>query len=101
MTNIGADVLDRANRAITRLRAELERERAKTSEPIAVVGASCLFPAGGTGMAAYWRAVALGRDGTSEAPKGRLGLDELYDPAGGSSKTNIKRASFLEDVKGF
>ncbi|MEM7354356.1 MAG: beta-ketoacyl synthase N-terminal-like domain-containing protein, partial [Acidobacteriota bacterium] len=53
-------------------------------EPIAIVGQSCVLP-GALDPAALWRAVAEGRDLTSNAPEGRWGLDRrlaLTDPPG-------------------
>ncbi len=88
------DLLRRAMTAIDELEAKLEAEKARSREPVAVVGMSCRFP-GADSTASFWQLLAEARDaigpfpdrigGSSDDPtpwKGGFvdGVD-LFDPA--------------------
>jgi acyl transferase domain-containing protein/acyl carrier protein len=57
--------------AVKRLRAEKEDLALLNSDPIAVIGMACRFPARIDSPEAYWEALVEGRDGVIEMPEGR------------------------------
>jgi amino acid adenylation domain-containing protein len=61
-----------------RLRSEVE---ARQSEPIAIIGMGCRFPAGANDPAAFWDLLERGKDGVSSVPPDRWdGSSLLADP---------------------
>ncbi|MFI6230390.1 SDR family NAD(P)-dependent oxidoreductase [Micromonospora echinospora] len=70
----------RAFVAIEELEAELDEVRRAQHEPIAIIGASCRFPGGGDGLAAFWRVLRDGVDAAGEVPPDRWDLADFYHP---------------------
>ena len=72
-----------------------QSERSKT-EPIAIVGMSCRFPAGAESLEDYWRLLNSGVDATSEVPASRWDIDRFYSPgAPVPGKLYTRRGAFL------
>lgn len=63
--------LQRAVAALAKMKARLDVLERAATEPIAVIGMGCRFPAGGDGPAAFWDALARGADGVHEIPPER------------------------------
>jgi acyl transferase domain-containing protein len=83
-------------------RRQLEIERSRRSEPIALVGIGCRFPGGAANPAAFWRLLREGVDASGEVPPDRWNADEFYDPDPNTAgKAYSKRGSFLERVDAF
>jgi acyl transferase domain-containing protein/NADPH:quinone reductase-like Zn-dependent oxidoreductase/acyl carrier protein len=77
----------------------LERAR---SEPIAVVGIGCRFPAGVTDAEALWRLQRDGIDAITEVPPGRWDLAAFYDPdPAAPGKMTARYGGFLGDLAQF
>ncbi|MEB3261316.1 MAG: beta-ketoacyl synthase N-terminal-like domain-containing protein [Cyanobacteriota bacterium] len=94
--------IKRALQAIERLEAELEAERLRPREPIAIVGMACRFPGGADTPAAYWQILRDAVDVVTEVPPERWNLSAVYDadPAA-TGKMNVRCGSFLPDVDRF
>ncbi|HEX2940244.1 MAG TPA: beta-ketoacyl synthase N-terminal-like domain-containing protein, partial [Rhodopila sp.] len=63
-----------------------------TDEPIAVVGIGCRLAAGGSDPAAFWQALAEGRDGIIPKPE---------RPDAAVAQGSARQAGYLPDVAGF
>ena len=57
------EALRRALLALKDLRARAERAEGAATEPIAIIGIGCRFPAGANSPAEYWDLLRSGRDG--------------------------------------
>ena len=76
------ELLRKSARAITRLRAELEKAKAPSSEPIAILGMSCRTPGGCTDPGEYWKLLDEGRDAVGPFPErwdAELRAADYYD----------------------
>ncbi len=62
------------------LQKRLDRLRRASSEPIAVVGLACRFPAGANSPGQYWKLLADGVDAVAEIPPQRWDVQAYYDP---------------------
>lgn len=70
-------------------------------EPIAVIGIGCRFP-GADNPESFWRLLRAGVDAVTEAPAGRGGLADFYDPNPAIlGKTNMRWGGFLEEIDKF
>ncbi|MBA2227221.1 type I polyketide synthase, partial [Thermogemmata fonticola] len=76
---------------------------ANRSEPLAVIGIGCLFPAGSRDASWYWAAIKGGVDGIAEVPPSRwsvASLEEYYDSdPKAADRTYARRGAFLEAVE--
>ena len=84
-------------------RLQLEAERSRRNEPIAIVGIGCRFPGGASSPAAFWSLLEQGFDATSDVPVDRWAAEAFYDSnPDAPGKAYTKRGSFLtEGVAGF
>src|SRR5262245_56260505 len=72
-----------------------ELEQLRTADPTAIVGMSCRLPHADD-VGEYWRSMAAGVDGTSEAPAERVGMHQLFDPdPDREGRIYTKRGGFL------
>lgn len=78
------------------LKAKLQEHQFKASEPIAIIGMACRFPAGGTDPEAFWRALETGVDGVRRIPQSRWSRDE-----GTSTHPATKWAALLDSFDTF
>lgn len=77
------------------------QEAKPTSESIAVVGISGVFPMA-RDVDEFWRNIVEGKDCISEIPDGRWDWREYYgDPAGEGNTTNVKWAGVVDGVDEF
>jgi acyl transferase domain-containing protein/SAM-dependent methyltransferase len=84
------------------LNEELGRERAKTHQPIAIVGLAFRFPGAGDDPEALWRHVAAGDDLIRPAPSDRWDLDQpLPGSATHSAAGPQPRGGYLPRVDEF
>ena len=68
------------------------------SEPIAIVGMGCRFPAGASNPEAFWRLLCNGIDGITEVPAERWDARRFYDPDPAKpGKTYVKQGGFLRE----
>src|SRR5262245_60379900 len=73
----------------------------RTSDPIAIVGASCRLPSA-PNLTAFWRLLVDGRDVVEKVPPERFDIDAWYDPAPGKTGSIVSReGGFLEDIELF
>ena len=94
--------IKRALQAIERLEAELEAEKRRPREPIAIVGMACRFPGGADTPAAYWQILRDAVDVVKEVPPERWNLAAVYDPdPAAPGKMNVRFGGFLPDVDRF
>jgi acyl transferase domain-containing protein len=97
-----AQTARRALDKIRELRAQLETERSRNNEAIAIVGMACRFPGGGNSPEAFWRVLRDGVDTATEAPKARWDLDQYYDPEPGTpGKMYTRMGCFIDDADCF
>ncbi|MGH2960459.1 MAG: type I polyketide synthase, partial [Solirubrobacterales bacterium] len=76
---------------------------AKSDEPIAIVGMSCMYPGGVSSPEDLWQLVKNGRDGTSEFPVNRgWDVEGIFDPDPESLGTTYTRSGgFLHEAGDF
>ncbi len=76
--------------------------RGYTSEPVAIVGASCRLPGGIDGLEAYWRLLRDGVDAVGEVPADRWDVDAWYssDPQA-QGRMYTRCGGFVGKVDGF
>ncbi|WP_437497262.1 SDR family oxidoreductase [Sorangium sp. So ce1099] len=66
--------------------------------PVAIVGASALFP-GSTDSVGFWRDILAGRDLITDVPPSHWLVEDYYDPdPSAPDKTYAKRGAFLSNV---
>lgn len=83
-------------------RRQLEVERQRRSEPIAIVGIGCRFPGGASSPEELWQLLIDGVDATREVPGDRWDAERLYDAdPDAPGKSYVKRGAFLEQIDGF
>ena len=83
-------------------RRQLELERQRRSEPIAIVGIGCRFPGGVANPEQFWNLLLAGVDTTSDVPSDRWDAEQLYDAdPDAPGKVYVKRGAFLDKIDGF
>ena len=88
--------------AIRKLKAELQKEKLKKSEPIAVIGMGMRFPGGVKNADDYWNLLENGIDAISDVPKERYDAEALYDEDPNSpGKITVKQGGFVDGVDQF
>lgn len=69
---------------------------------IAIIGIGCRFPGGADGPEAFWRLLEKGFDAITEAPEGRPGFGQLFDPdPKAPGRTYSRWGGFLDNVDQF
>src|SRR5690242_6976018 len=93
--------LERVRRALQRAREELQAERGRRNEAIAIVGIGCRFPGAAT-PADFWSLVANGVDATREIPEGRWDVDAFYSgDRDAPGRMYARRGGFLDNIDRF
>ncbi|HEU4577828.1 MAG TPA: SDR family NAD(P)-dependent oxidoreductase [Polyangiaceae bacterium] len=83
-------------------RRQLEQERGRRTEPIAIVGIGCRLPGGADDPEGFWRLLRDGIDATSDVPADRWHADDYYDSdPEAPGKAYTRRGAFLKRVDGF
>jgi len=73
--------------------------QAALSEPIAIIGQACRFPAGANTPEAFWELLKNGCDAVSEIPGNRWDIDAFYDPAPNTpGKMYTRHGCFVQDL---
>jgi len=80
--------------AVKRLRAEKEDLELLNSDPIAVIGMACRFPARSHSPEAFWEALREGRSGLVEVPEGRWQNEAALQP-------EQRLGNYLEEIDAF
>jgi acyl transferase domain-containing protein/SAM-dependent methyltransferase len=84
------------------LNEQLAREKAKTHQPIAIVGLACRFPGGADSPGELWRRLMSGDDLTGPAPSDRWRLDQpIAGLEGADGAPQRPRGGFLPRVDQF
>jgi len=74
----------------------------ESSEPIAIIGASCRFPGSVTTLNSFWQLLVDGVDPIKEIPSERWDINAYYDPdPEKKDKMYIREAGFIENVDQF
>jgi acyl transferase domain-containing protein/acyl carrier protein len=88
--------------AIRKLKTDLRDERARNSEPLAVIGMSMRFPGGVKNAEQYWKLLSGGIDAITDIPADRFNARDLYDPElSTSGKINVLQGGFIDEVDRF
>ena len=94
--------LRRAFVALEEMQAKLTRVEGARTEPLAVIGIGCRFPAGANDPEAFWRLLRDGVDAISEVPRERWDVDACYDPDPATpGRTATRWGAFIENVDRF
>lgn len=88
--------------AIKKLKGDLQKERYKQHEPIAIIGMAMRFPGGVNNAGDYWQLLENGVDAISDIPASRFDAAALYnaDPDV-PGKITVKQGGFLEGIDQF
>src|SRR5690242_17134897 len=87
---------------LERLRALQQHGRAPDSEPIAVVGIGCRFPADSNDPSSFWNLLVGARDAVTEVPAGRWNREAWYHAAFDEpGKIATRQGAFLKQIDGF
>ncbi|MDL1883139.1 SDR family NAD(P)-dependent oxidoreductase [Anaerolineae bacterium CFX8] len=72
------------------------------SEPIAIIGMGCRFPAGANNPEKFWELLTSGKDAISEVPPDRWNINEVYDPDyTRPGKMNTRWGGFVDQIDRF
>ncbi|MEY2933626.1 MAG: hypothetical protein RL033_4375, partial [Pseudomonadota bacterium] len=83
-------------------RRQLEFERGRREEPIAIVGIGCRLPGAASTAGEFWNLLQRGVDVSREVPSDRWNVEEFYDPDPESpGKAYTKRGFFLDRIDCF
>src|SRR6185503_16351373 len=95
-------VEQRALVALRRLRQKLDALEREKSDPIAIIGVGCRFPAGANSADSFWDLLEKGVDAVTEVPAERWDIDRFYDPdSQAPGKMSTRWGAFLSDVDQF
>ncbi len=85
--------------AIEKMRAKVAALEKQQTEPIAIIGIGCRFPAGADCPDAFWRLLRNGVDAIREVPAERWDVDAFYDPnPEAPGKMYTRSGGFLDDI---
>lgn len=88
--------------AIKKLKGDLNAEREKSFEPIAIIGMAMRFPGDITNGKRYWEVLETGFDAITDIPNNRFNAKELYtENPDESGKITLKQGGFLNDIDKF
>ncbi|MFD5134392.1 beta-ketoacyl synthase N-terminal-like domain-containing protein [Streptomyces olindensis] len=91
-------LLRRSLDAVRTLREQVGRLRARTEEPVAVVGLGCRFPGGADTPERFWDLLREGRDGIVDVPADRWPGERWYAPDRDTPGTAYtRRGGFLAE----
>ena len=80
----------------------MRRSKAKSREPIALVGIGCRFPGGVHDADSFWKLLVEGRDAITEVPSDRWNLDAFYDPDPlVPARMHTRWGGFLDEIDRF
>jgi acyl transferase domain-containing protein len=84
------------------LQIQLQEERDRAGEPIAIIGMAGRYAGGCDTLESFWRMLSEGRDAIEDLPDGRWDLHALYDPdPDAPGKIVTRRGSFLRNFDCF
>jgi acyl transferase domain-containing protein/NAD(P)-dependent dehydrogenase (short-subunit alcohol dehydrogenase family)/acyl carrier protein len=97
------ELLKQAYLKIQALQKRLEDKAPSSfSEPIAIIGMGCRFPAGGNDARSFWKILRNGIDTVGEIPPERWQVDALASPdEDAPGKIYTRSAALLEDIDRF
>ncbi|MEL7407031.1 MAG: beta-ketoacyl synthase N-terminal-like domain-containing protein, partial [Cyanobacteria bacterium J06558_2] len=95
-------LMQKALSEINDLRAQLQQEKNKNNEPIAIIGMGCRFPGGANTPEAFWELLVNGVDAISEVPSDRWNIEDYYDANPVTpGKMNVRYGGFVDRLKEF
>lgn len=71
--------LKKAFLALEQMQTQLQQEKDKQTEPIAIIGMGCRFPGGANDPEAFWEVLKNGVDTIREVPENRWDINAYYD----------------------
>ena len=93
-----ASLVKQSLAALRGLQSELDAERRRQSEPIAILGMGCRYP-GADSPEALWELVMSGKDAICDVPADRWDVDALYDAdLSRPGKLPSRRGGFLRNL---
>jgi myxalamid-type polyketide synthase MxaE and MxaD len=93
-----ASLVKQALAALRTLQSQLDEERGRQVEPIAILGMSCRYP-GAADPDALWQILLSGADAITDVPENRWNTDGLYDgDVSKAGKLPTRRGGFLKDL---
>ena len=96
------DVVRRALSELRSAKSEVAESRARSSEPVAVVGVGCRFPGGVVGVESFWDLLVSGGSGVGVVPADRWCVDDVFDgDVGVVGKTYSRHGGFVDGVGDF
>jgi myxalamid-type polyketide synthase MxaC len=96
-TGVVASQVKQALAALRTLQSQLDEERRRQTEPIAILGMGCRYP-GAAGPDALWRLLLSGDDPVTDVPESRWQTDGLYDNDVSKGKLPTRRGGFLDHL---
>ncbi|MEO0836251.1 MAG: type I polyketide synthase, partial [Cyanobacteria bacterium J06642_3] len=95
-------LMQKALSEIKDLRAQLQQEKDKNQEPIAIIGIGCRFPGGANSPEEFWELLANGVDAISEVPSDRWNSEDHYDANPVTpGKMYVRHGGFVSGLKEF
>jgi acyl transferase domain-containing protein/NADP-dependent 3-hydroxy acid dehydrogenase YdfG/acyl carrier protein len=84
--------------AIKKLKSDVQIEREKNNEPIAIVGVALRFPGDVNNTDEYWNLLINNIDAIEDIPISRFDVNQYYQKEPALGKITLKQGGFLKDI---